>query len=632
MEQAITRLGEDGFVGVYAANDGTAGGAIAAMKAAGINPLPPITGQDAELAAIQRILAGEQYMTVYKAIKPEAEIAAEVAVALARGEDPPDDQVNQQVDNGESDVPSMILDPVAVTKENVNDTVVADGFWTADEICEGDYAAACEDAGIALVTDRRAAGRRADPVDEPADTAARSCSGISKRFGAVQALTEVDFECDAGEVVALVGDNGAGKSTLVKVIAGTQPGRRGHASPSTASAVHIGSPQAATALGIATVYQDLALCDNLDVVANLFLGRERARGVGSNLRCSTRSAMEHEARGPARSGCRCGIPSVRTQVASLSGGQRQSIAVARATMGEPKLVMLDEPTAALGVAQTRQVLDLVRRAARREGLGVVVISHNLVDVFAVADRIVVLRLGRRVATFDAPTPRPRRWWPPSPAPSTDRGPLGLHDGGVHEPSREIDPRPRRRPSPGGLAGALQRLLARASPRASWAACPSSLGLVAVWIYFQIANSNFLSSGNLTNLMLQIAAMGTISVGIVLVLLLGEIDLSVGSVSGLAAATMAVLNVKSGWPAVPAILAGLAVGAAIGLLQGLWVTKLRVPSFVVTLAGLLAWQGALLHVLGEHGHGQPHRRHDHRPDRHVLLRRRRAGRWRRRHRA
>jgi D-xylose transport system substrate-binding protein len=149
MEQAITRLGEDGFVGVYAANDGTAGGAIAAMKAAGIDPLPPITGQDAELAAIQRILAGEQFMTVYKAIKPEAEIAAEVAIALARGEDPPDDQVNEQVDNGDGDIPSMILDPVAVTIDNVNDTVVADEFWSADEICEGDFAAACESAGIA---------------------------------------------------------------------------------------------------------------------------------------------------------------------------------------------------------------------------------------------------------------------------------------------------------------------------------------------------------------------------------------------------------------------------------------------------------------------------------------------------
>jgi D-xylose transport system substrate-binding protein len=148
MEQAATQLGPDGFVGVYAANDGTAGGAIAAMKAAGVDPLPPVTGQDAELAAIQRILAGEQFMTVYKAIKPEAEIAAEVAIALARGEDPPEEWVNEEVDNGQGDIPSQILDPVSVTADNVNDTIVADGFWTVEEICEGSYAAACEAAGI----------------------------------------------------------------------------------------------------------------------------------------------------------------------------------------------------------------------------------------------------------------------------------------------------------------------------------------------------------------------------------------------------------------------------------------------------------------------------------------------------
>jgi D-xylose transport system substrate-binding protein len=148
MEQAITRLGADGFVGVYAANDGTAGGAIAAMKAAGIDPLPPITGQDAEVAGIQRVLAGEQYMTVYKAIKPQAEYAAEVAVALARGEEIPEDRLTDEIDNDELDVPSMILEPVPVTIDNVNETVIADEFWSVDDICTADYQAACEAAGI----------------------------------------------------------------------------------------------------------------------------------------------------------------------------------------------------------------------------------------------------------------------------------------------------------------------------------------------------------------------------------------------------------------------------------------------------------------------------------------------------
>ncbi len=149
MEQAITALGQRGFVGVYAANDGTAGGAIAAMKSAGIDPeTRPTTGQDAELAAIQRILVGEQYMTVYKAIKPEAEAAAELAVALARGEEPPSGLVNDEIDNGQEQVPSVLLEPVAVTVDNIQDTIVADGFWKPSQICTGRFASACEEAGI----------------------------------------------------------------------------------------------------------------------------------------------------------------------------------------------------------------------------------------------------------------------------------------------------------------------------------------------------------------------------------------------------------------------------------------------------------------------------------------------------
>jgi D-xylose transport system substrate-binding protein len=149
MEQAITALGKDGFVGVYAANDGTAGGAIAAMKGNGIDPKTiPVTGQDAELAAVQRILIGEQYMTVYKAIRPEAEAAAELAVALLQGKEPPADLVNDEVPNGSKDVPSVLLEPIAVTKDNINDTIVKDEFYSANDICTGKYASACKEAGI----------------------------------------------------------------------------------------------------------------------------------------------------------------------------------------------------------------------------------------------------------------------------------------------------------------------------------------------------------------------------------------------------------------------------------------------------------------------------------------------------
>jgi len=225
-----------------------------------------------------------------------------------------------------------------------------------------------------------------------ASTALLELRGVSKRFGAVQALTSIDFETHKGEVVALVGDNGAGKSTLIKIIAGILPIDEGKILWE-GREVSLNGPQAAAALGIATVYQDLALCDNLDVVGNLFLGREKAPGPG----WLDEIGMEREAAELLRR-LAVSIPSARIQVASLSGGQRQSIAVARSMMGSPRTVLLDEPTAALGVAQTRQVLDLIRRL-REQGLGVVVISHNLRDVFSVADRIVVLRLGKRVATF-----------------------------------------------------------------------------------------------------------------------------------------------------------------------------------------------------------------------------------------
>jgi D-xylose transport system ATP-binding protein len=223
--------------------------------------------------------------------------------------------------------------------------------------------------------------------------------GISKAFGAVQALAGVDFEVDPAEVVALVGDNGAGKSTLVKIIAGVYRADAGqYIFDGRPVAVH--GPRSVSDLGIATVYQDLALCDNLDVVGNLYLGREEHIGRGP-LGIVDEVPMEQRAIEVLR-GLSVTIPSVRTQVASLSGGQRQSVAVARAVMGDARVVLLDEPTAALGVAQTRQVLDLIMRL-REQGLGVVVISHNLADVFEVADRIIVLRLGRRVASFAAQT-------------------------------------------------------------------------------------------------------------------------------------------------------------------------------------------------------------------------------------
>ncbi|QRM29068.1 ATP-binding cassette domain-containing protein [Microvirga sp. VF16] len=230
-------------------------------------------------------------------------------------------------------------------------------------------------------------------IDEPrGDTREQvlNLRGISKHFGAVSALTDIDLDVHAGEVVALVGDNGAGKSTLVKILAGVHQPNSGSIT-FRGQPVTLDDPSTALGLGIATVFQDLALCENLDVVANIFLGREltplRLDEVSMEVKAWT-LLNELSAR----------IPSVREPVASLSGGQRQTVAIARSLLLEPKLILLDEPTAALGVAQTAEVLDLIERV-RDRGLGVIMISHNMEDVRAVADRIVVLRLGRNNGVF-----------------------------------------------------------------------------------------------------------------------------------------------------------------------------------------------------------------------------------------
>jgi ABC-type sugar transport system ATPase subunit len=228
----------------------------------------------------------------------------------------------------------------------------------------------------------------------PAKEPVLKLRGISKSFGAVQALTNVDMDVYPGEVVAIVGDNGAGKSTLVKILAGVHGADSGEITFE-GNRVSIPSPSAARELGIATVYQDLALCDNLDVVANLWLGRELRDGA-------TLDEVDMERRTwTLLRELSAKIPSVRTAVASLSGGQRQTVAIARSLIGDPSIVILDEPTAALGVAQTAEVLNLIERL-RERGLGVVLISHNMADVQAVADRVVVLRLGQNNGDFRVP--------------------------------------------------------------------------------------------------------------------------------------------------------------------------------------------------------------------------------------
>jgi simple sugar transport system ATP-binding protein/D-xylose transport system ATP-binding protein len=231
------------------------------------------------------------------------------------------------------------------------------------------------------------------PSESPVQGSAQTIlelHGITKTFGAVAALTDISLEVHAGEVVAVVGDNGAGKSTLVKVLSGVHSPDAGTIRFE-GKEVSVPTPAAAHALGIATVFQDLALCENLNVIDNLYLGRELRPFRLNEVEMETRS-WELLRQLSAK------IPTVRIPVASLSGGQRQTVAIARSLLGDPKIITLDEPTAALGVAQTAEVLNLIERL-RERGLGVIMISHNMADVSAVADRVAVLRLGRNNGDF-----------------------------------------------------------------------------------------------------------------------------------------------------------------------------------------------------------------------------------------
>ncbi|WP_295535344.1 ATP-binding cassette domain-containing protein [uncultured Thioclava sp.] len=432
--------------------------------------------------------------------------------------------------------------------------------------------------------------------------------GLEKRFGAVQALSGVDFDVRPGQVTALVGDNGAGKSVLTKTIAGIHEADGGTIEWD-GNVVRVRNPRDSAELGIEVVYQDLALCDNLDVVQNMFLGREILTNGMLDEDAMERAAAETLA------GLRVTtLRSIRQPVASLSGGQRQSIAVAKAVMWNSKLVILDEPTAALGVAQTGQVLQLVRRLAD-QGLAVVMISHNLNDVFAVADNIAILRLGEMVSqgpmdNYDTQRvvelmttgksdhvvePGKGRAAPSiaaenakdvaeARAVSGDSGPAAVVSTGEAE----------------SFASYMARVWSRVKAGES-GVLPVVLGFVLISAIFQFQNDKFLSSGNLVNLLVQGSVFMMIGMGQVFVLLLGEIDLSLGFVAGIGA-TVATLLVAPGmgWPWWAAVIVALGVAAVLGIFQGLLITKLRLPSFVVTLAGLLGFNGLMIQLLGAGG--------------------------------
>ncbi len=469
-------------------------------------------------------------------------------------------------------------------------------------------------AGVALA--------RAAPVDRSpvggstvTGTEARpllELRGLYKSFGAVQVLHDVDLSLRVGEVTALVGDNGAGKSTLVKCVSGIYAADSGEIRFD-GRPVTIHNPRDAGHLGIEVVYQDLALCDNLDIVQNMFLGRERRSGVVLD-----EPTMEQMASKTLTALAVRTVTSVRQQVASLSGGQRQTVAIAKAVLWNSRIVILDEPTAALGVAQTAQVLELVRRLADN-GLAVLLISHNMNEVFAVSDSIAALYLGRMVAqvrTTDVSHSEVVQL-----ITAGRSGGLGIqasdgssYDGSGYdgsgirrqwllEPVRTRRERSRPMTTLRTYAdtapveqqpfGAHVSAYARRVRGGEMGALPAIFGLLALCTVFSILRPAFLTAGNLANLLPQGAAVTAIAMGLVFVLLLGEIDLSAGFTSGVCASVLAIALTEYGVSWYVAVLAAIAIGSIVGLILGTLVAKIGIPSFVVTLAAFLAFQGVVL---------------------------------------
>ena len=338
----------------------------------------------------------------------------------------------------------------------------------------------------------------------------------------------------------------------------------------------------AAAIGVQTVYQDLALCNNLGTIQNLFLGREIARPWYRGGRLIM-AAMESRAR-QVLGELGVVIPDLGVAVGSLSGGQRQSNAICRAVLWDARVVILDEPTAALGVKQRRQVLEVIKRL-RAENIGVVVVSHDLVEVRSIADRVVVLRLGRNVAEMRAGDATHEAIVAAITGGGGDPAPASAGTQPV-KPSFSLEA-----PHAAARRGQLLELLA-----GRWRVVPVLIALVGIWIFFSVQSDVFLSSRNLSNLALQIVVMSVIGLALVLVLLVGEIDLSVAYLSAVCAAIAATLSVRLGWPFALALAGGVGAGALWGLGQGLVTTRFRVPSFIVTLGASLILTGVLQKLL------------------------------------
>ena len=612
---------------VMVANDTMAGAVVTDLKRQHLNGKVAVSGQDATAEGLQHIMDGDQCFTIYKPSTGEAGPAIKAIAQLVNGQAPDTKGVTITDPQTKKQVPAILATPTA-DHEGQRGRPDQRPVPPEEHRVHRQVRREVHRGRRELTSERQQlqdrGGRRTSSGGHPAIVPSAPPREGAPRPMSDQPILELRSVSRA-----------SAPSTSSRASTSTPPPDRSpHSSATTARAsrrsssassgtypidsgdylfegrpVTVHSPRDASALGIEIVYQDLALCDNLDIVQNMFLGRERLSGLMLD-----ESSMEQSAEETLKSLSVRTVKSVRQRVASLSGGQRQTVAIAKAVLWNSKVVVLDEPTAALGVAQTAQVLSLVRRLADR-GLAVVLISHNMNDVLQVADSIAVLYLGQMAAQV-----RARRGQPAAAGrahhhrpPRRSVGMTSLDDEST--PSRQpteadADPpgrtwprSPPRCPS-ANTAGDYVRLYLQRVRGGEMGSLPAIAGLIVLVIFFSLIQPTFRGLYNFGNMLTEGSGPILLAMGLVFVLLLGEIDLSAGFAGGVCAAVMVRLMVGYDLPWPLTIPAALVTGLVIGLLIGFLRAKVRIPSFVVTLAFFLAFQGVALYIVnngkGHHG--------------------------------
>ena len=413
-------------------------------------------------------------------------------------------------------------------------------------------------------------------VDEAVRESYVSLRGVTKHFGGVSALKDIDLDIRPGEVLALVGDNGAGKSTLIKIISGAYAADEGDMYVE-GRKVRIENPADAKRLNIETIYQDLALMDNLDLAPNIFIGREIVKGgLGRVLRLLNNSKMAEETLNILRK-LNIKVPDIKRRVFTLSGGQRQAVAISRAIYFNAKLIIMDEPTAALGVEETRQVYSLIREL-RQNGIAVIIISHNINEVFDIADKFVVLKTGMLVGV--------RR----KEATTLDEILRMIIGGRAAVADKEADGRAAKIAKPESVPTVTKKSGRSTSEMIQKAA--AFLGLVLLTVFFSIGSPYFMTFDNMMTVVLQTSVIGILALGATFVIVTGGIDLSLGAVLAFGGMIIGTA-VNGGLPLWSAIVLGIIAATVMGFANGQLIARAKLPPFIATLGIMMIARGLTL---------------------------------------